>query len=417
MKYSFKVDESVEKLLPDTVENMRGRLYATKYFTSFVDDDDFENKQFDRYVSKVEKFLKEQLSIITPDRVQPDDVQWYLWSILYIYYKDFEQNDESDIKGTLCMMIYDYHIKPEIKTYDAMMKRAEEESNLLKNTDGIKSNVLDVDKAKKMPSLIAKELRAVCKEFIRSRSSNNMLIDRSTYFSTLPNTTEDAIYIIRETLNRTVIDIERLVRSVLFESFVETRKNDIVSSLMKQLEEVKSENDDKDSQIKELQMKLKVLQEKYDSAINYNFDVLEEAKDYSNAVCRENQKLKTKYNALLRRYKSLTGNLNTVPDAAGELFDDIIPELDTTKRYLFILGREVTYQSRIAEVFPNALFATKVVNISKMDVDSVVIVTSCIDHDVYYGMKSQCKSQNIPFVHCEHSNIELIKQLLQNELY
>ena len=85
-------------------------------------------------------------------------------------------------------------------------------------------------------------------------------------------------------------------------------------------------------------------------------------------------------------------------------------------KYLFVLSEESSFMDVITDAFPNVEFCFENKNISKKGYDMVVCITSHIDHSTYLGIKAQCKTNSIPFVHCKHSNIPLIRQLMSEQL-
>ena len=90
--------------------------------------------------------------------------------------------------------------------------------------------------------------------------------------------------------------------------------------------------------------------------------------------------------------------------------------MDPNGKYLFVLSEESSFMDVITDAFPNVEFCFENKNISKKGYDMVVCITSHIDHSTYLGIKAQCKTNSIPFVHCKHSNIPLIRQLMSEQL-
>ena len=41
-------------------------------------------------------------------------------------------------------------------------------------------------------------------------------------------------------------------------------------------------------------------------------------------------------------------------------------------------------------------------------------MTTHIDHPTYYGIKADCKNNNIPLIHCNNANVDLIKDTIWN---
>ena len=93
---------------------------------------------------------------------------------------------------------------------------------------------------------------------------------------------------------------------------------------------------------------------------------------------------------------------------------ETIVDVDMNARYLFIIGSDIPLQTTLKKEFPNAEFASKTIHLTHTKYDMVIALTSCIDHKYYLAIKKQCKDHDIPFVHCPHSNIEMMRTVIFN---
>lgn len=399
-----QIESDIDKLM------MNGRnSEMIRYWHSFVSKDGFENKQFERYVEKVKDALRDFLPIFLPKKSCCHSVERMLLVMLAIYHTPYESSKtQKDVDG-IYQFMHNYIIYTDKLNFAEILSSDDYETKKLEKA-------LDVNRETHTAvECILYELRYACKEFIRKRASINPNIDKSSYFATLPKTQIELLEIVQNTLNWTSIDIERSIRSNFNEALVNTKKEEFVEELTEKVNNMAKELESNEQQIKTLKCTISDLTTKLSTVGNKCTDCQLDKKEYIDALIRENQKIKTRYGELLNKYHTIKRGSTDMDISIDN--DFALPELDVTKRYLFIVGEEITFQSKITKAFPNALFTCKMQSLNQMDIECVIAITSCIDHSLYYGMKSHCKSQNIPFIHCEHSNVELIKQLLINTLY
>ena len=410
MNSSFDINgaQSLEDHVCNAAQKKKG-VETIRYLTSFVDKAGFENKQFDRYVAKVKDMLRDLLPGFLPERMHAHSTDLMLFQMLVFYHTPFESESMKKDVTNIYKFMHEYMIRAEKLNFAEKLTSSEFKTEDLIETLGVEVEIYCVK------DYIAYELRSACKEFIRKKSALNSNVDKSSYFSTLPKNQIELLEIVQNTLNWTTIDIERSIRSDFSEALVSSKKDEFVNELTDKISNLQNELKEKALELQEMKNVVIGLSAKVSVSNQKCVECTSDKNEYIEALKRENQKLKARYNDLFDKYKSAYGEAMTQNDDIGESLT--LPELDTSKRYLFVVGEEITFQSKLSEAFPNSSFTSKIQSISQMDIECVIAITSCIDHSVYYGMKNQCKSQNVPFIHCEHSNVELIKQLLLNALY
>ena len=183
-----------------------------------------------------------------------------------------------------------------------------------------------------------------------------------------------------------------------------------ISKKIDECNKLSSKLSDTESQLKASNNKILQLNKKLTESID---ERLKESNEYNDALRRENEKIRKQYKDLMRKYlESKNKEQGTISDAEQASIE--LPELNVNGRYAFIVYDDVTFRRSILDNFPNSIIIDSQTLIDPVSIDMVVVITTHIDHATYLGMKRQCKNKNIPLVHCEHSNIDLIKQLMLN---
>lgn len=261
--------------------------------------------------------------------------------------------------------------------------------------------------------LVDKALYNVCLDYMRYRRTKNDLLNEQNMFFELPDTVEDYIMIMKGVFDRVYTELilftnipeVRDTRSIPdFEK--EARKNyeDEIDALRKQNELLSKEN----TSLKK-QADTSITFEEVENRVQ---DAYKDCSEMITLTNRKYSKLLNKYNALAEKYNALS------KDAADGDYKDsaepVIPsEIDTNKRYVFIVEEDVGFTEQIKDEFPNAVFSNSE-NIKEMNCDLVVFLTAFVSHSKYLNIKNQCKSNNIPFVHCAFTNVEMIKNAIRS---
>lgn len=269
---------------------------------------------------------------------------------------------------------------------------------------------------------VEEEMKLICHEFIRKRSASMKDIDESNYFLTLPDTPALALELLGEILSRVEVDMERTVckRAAIidnleqsFEKFVDRKVLDLeieLRELKELIEEKDRELEDKNALLKRSYTNVATLEE-------YKKEGQQELLEYNKSLQRENAKVKDKYNQLLVKYEELKkNNIDTKTGKESISVEEMqLKELDVNGRYMFVIGRNTTFEGKLQEAFPNSTIISSNMPIG-ISTEMVVVLTQCIDHSLYYDVKNQCKQKKIKMIHTEYSNIELIKQMMQTEM-
>ena len=133
-----------------------------------------------------------------------------------------------------------------------------------------------------------------------------------------------------------------------------------------------------------------------------------------NELVAQNKDLQKKLKITEDKYDELNEYIKVV-EYDENLDDETEVEIDTSRRYLFISskGKEgYNINKIILDTFPNAKIEYGIVNIPAKYTDMVVILTSYTKHNIYYGIKEQCKNKNIPMIHCRQHSIAGIKRAI-----
>lgn len=388
---------------------------ASKFFESFVYNDDFTGKRFNRYVEKTKEYIFDKVSTIFPDMNEENETckemrnfNDFVTEFLYSYY--FYPKETKEAYSTFSHIIHEYKLLPAQITNKEKLDYLETFFMMPNEVDDNDYTIYD---------FIEYETRIACREFIKERAMKMDHVDSSNYFLTLVDNTNDALMILTDVLNWVHIDLQEMLSKKVdnkgeASSNVDSKAVDILNEQIKDMTSVL------DALKKELEVKDKKINELSDKLSKKEKEVKElagEHIEYNNALERENSKLKGKYNDLLGKYNDLKQKAESKDnEEIIEAQEKEIKELDLNGNYLFIISNAATFKGKIQETFPNANFSNNS-NINVNNVDMVVIITTHVDHSTYYRVKDICKTNNVPVIHCKFSNIELIKQLMWNELY
>ena len=375
---------------------------TNKFINNFVDNEKFMNKRFDRYVNKTkESILGYCKTVYAHFFVKQDD--------------KFQISNLNDFTIAFFQTIYSEDILENKKEHD--FKTILDTINIyavpaleynIDNGEFMASILLEPDKT--LYDTIDTEICATCKDFIKIKSIRDMSINENNYFLTIPEQPQDILEFLHILFNRVYIDLERILKSEVTSAFLSTVNDEVVKELDNSLLEEQEKNQEYEVKIKELEQQVIQLKDQLSKTDNIIKDSLKESTEHKLTLIRQNEKLKNKYNTLLNKYKNLKYEENDIVEIEEEEYK----EVDLDAKYLFVLSEDATFKNVISKTFKNATFASdnSVINPSK--VDMVIVITTHISHSIYYGVKKQCKNKNIPLLHCEFSNIELIKDIIWN---
>mgnify|MGYP003291405928 CR=1 FL=1 len=238
-------------------------------------------------------------------------------------------------------------------------------------------------------------------------------IKQDNYYSDLPD--GHLIFVIYARLVRTLsYDLNSLM---LFLSKrnnrYETLNNDI-SDKQKEIDSLLEEKAKLNEQIKSLENQIRNQKKEYADLKSKKSDRVIEMEQYSEVLLRDKNKIKSKYDDLFEKYKKLKSETSSNVEES-EVVSDFI-DVDINKRYGFVIFDDVTFINALKEAFPNCVILSNNNNISPKALDMVIAITTHINHSTYLGIKKQCNDKKIPIIHCEFTNVGLIKEVIWNYL-
>lgn len=371
-----------------------------EYRCSFVYCKSFESKRFDRFVSKVEDLvLQNYIKIVFED---------FLDLPIQDGNNEFEIRNFSDFIVAFFQYMYSEEETPEAELfYSLLFHRYSFNSTEVYFSQELFDELLGNpyrDSANSLANFIKEETREVCKEFIQKRTFEEEGIDVDNYFLILPDCFDDYVYIFDNVINYVKIDIENFASSQIENKLLETISDDAIKDLKKEVEILETKVEKLKQEILLKEDKIKSLRKKIED--NEKNEKTENLIEQNISLQRKIEKADRRYNDLLEKYNRLKEQ-NT--QAHNEEVIEEQQEVDLNKRYCFVAYGDITFLNDILSVFPNSFFLTKNSDINNISADLVICLTEHIDHSTYYDVKKRCSNRNIPFIHCKHSNVELIK--------
>jgi hypothetical protein len=223
------------------------------------------------------------------------------------------------------------------------------------------------------------------------------------------------MFIFGDIVDRISVDLERLMAKYRVKTAADDFKDNKIEELNTKLNDLEKDNEEIKKENQRHKTTIGNLKSQIDSLNSAKKEEIEEYEELNLALQRKNNKITNNYNSLLSKYEALKKQLGISEEVDDR--EEIIQELDMNGRYTFIVYDDVTFKGQIRSAFPNAEFASKSKQVKYDSTDMVIMLTSHIDHSTYYDVRNKCKNLGVPAIHCEHTNIDLIKQLMWNELY
>lgn len=380
-------------------------LMECEYRDSFVFDEDFTGKRFQRYVNKIKNFIYDKyINIVYEDIANTlsskNLVEFIIEFFQNYYLTDYE---DDDMDGMLFDCFYEYCHPTEKDDLD--------EQSLF--------NYLlmpHMDAPLSFEDIINKEIEKVCKDYIRFRCIEMKEVDESNYFQTLPENPGYAMVLFDRIVNYIKIDIDNFCSQKRAKEMRKILKQKTVKTLADENNELSDRIEELEKEVVENKKTINILNSKLKhSSLPKKSNEIQLLSEQNEALVRQNDKLKEKYNQLLNKYEALKEK-NKEKITEREKQEEELKELNKDGKYLFISYEDVTFKRAVLDEFPNSDFCDSNININASSVDLVVVLTEHINHSTYYAIKEQCKQKNIPLVHCRFSNLELIKELMWNTL-
>lgn len=388
----------------ETGRNMGIYNSSQNYIYSFVYNENFGGKRFSRYLQKVKSEVEDFICRISCN----DDVNFIDWVIemIYRYYQDDQKQEAID--------------KFEHNTtghyYDIIRNRAYEFESV-----DVKEFLLDPYKKygnKSIEDMINEEFANACKLHIARQCTMHQEITEDNYNITLPRVSDrkyaEIWDIISNTINWSMRDIRNLAVDIKAEEMsVSAMRNKYVARLLDDLEEFEEKIATLEKENETLQQQVSVLKSKLNTKPDALEDLVKPYKDANEELRRRLASLQKKYDALeekcQKEYKQ-EEVVNTASVPSEEVVETL--DIDTEARYVFLVDPALPVAQRLLEEFPNCIVTKSNDNIDAKTTDFVVALTKSMRHDVYHGMRTQCKNKNIPFLHCHKTNVEFIKNTI-----
>lgn len=288
-----------------------------------------------------------------------------------------------------------------------------------------------------------------CKKYIRSKAARNLEINNKDIYHNnmniigLPDSIEDYIRIFDDVVNIIYTDVKILSlfeensesnnainlenEKKLFDETLKNTKSEYEKEKNLILKQLKKSEKEKDV----LLNKIKKLETTHNEKNKKARDVTNKALSQNTSLLKENDKLRKEMQILQDKLAKSEGkeevkpsknksNINSEDLQEQEIIEDeainIKKDFDTQGRYLFVACDNNFLYEKIKKNFPNSKITKKSVNIRNMKLDAVILITSCIKHNVYYEMKDICKAAGVPFISCRNYNIDKMKELFCPEL-
>lgn len=401
------------KLKPESYAKQcsEASIHTGKYIKNFSCEEVFTGKRFQRYLNKtaehILEFYKQIIGVYMENPVKNIE-DWFIELIQISFSREEEEEDDADIRITDLIHPYAFPAPPD----------------LLEDTQQVLDIFLDEPYLKKngTPSLIdfiQQEFANACREHIARKSIEDMSINESNYFLTIPDTDIDYLLIIQHTLDWTIIDIEHFLKSQFTEAGIALFMNENFQTMEEEKNALEEELKQKSEELFLTQQKLKNEQEwknekQKRSQDEHLSNECIELKRQLAAEQKKNQMLQEKQVRLQetnRELEQMLETLSCIEETADE--DDFC--LDMNGHYIFLVDDSLPVSSRLKEEFPNAVLYKNNTNINASATDMVICLTKSITHTAYNGFKQQCRDKNIPFMHCPKTNLEFIKKAMDLE--
>lgn len=398
---NMKIDPSMKPERIKKIEKMNEFLY------NFTDFDNFQSKRFERYIAKARDNVGVYLNTIysyyfLTDESIVTDLNTIIIDVFRAY---FEGTDEESNLPHVINTFNKSSLPPILSIFNIFNKYSVDA--LEYNIDSQKMEIFN--NKRMMSSIIDDEFIETSKDFIKRKALINENISEHNYFLTLPETNEDIVQFIHILFNRIYIDIERIIKSKITDEYLHVVSDNMILTLDKENETLKKDIEQLNKKISSLEYKNKSLQAKIDNNDKILKEKVNEINEDKSFLERQNNKLKNKYDDIVHKYNILKDSVDN-PDIIEEVHK--YKEVDLNLRYLFVISEEATFMNVISDTFKNATFVTESKSINENKIDMVISITTHIDHSTYYSIKNQCKTKNIPFLHCTFSNVDLIKETI-----
>lgn len=266
-------------------------------------------------------------------------------------------------------------------------------------------------------NIIEAEFDESCFEYLHSRiAEENSTVNYDNFtIHGLPRGDGEAMSIVRNTIDHAAMDLLNCTREENAVTF-ESRDGSKIykEAIAKAKEEIEAVRDELEKE-KEKNFTLRKKLQGFDEAKNKEFESL---KEENKELYHEKSKLEKRNTALEAECERLKKMIADMQRDAIEEDEDVARngekpvEVDTTKKYIFIMDGYPFGEEQILKTFPNSQIVGDYVEFNPLTVDAVVCITSRVKHYVYYSTKDYCKKKGVPFIHSTRANPEMIKRAI-----
>ena len=427
----FKAHEDLLK------QNAKEVVAVARYLVCpFIYEEGFEDKRFDRYVQKAKDCIADNFlakRYLMEGESTKDLVIDYMVSCLLLHlacHGDDSFNEEVALFlmcETPVGMCHEYVKKPYHLRIVTECEPGEDDIEEL----GVGYLKLVIDSFRdfkekyEITQIVEKEFRKALLLYINKQYALDEDIDKTTYFKTLPINIIDILDIINNTINWSVIDVERVVSADSKDKELEELTDDETRTTMKENEDLKKMLKKRDEEIEHANLQIKALNKQLSEKEQERVNDIKSLMNENKSLCKKSADLQKLADSLSKKCDELTKAERTEDfifakeleeeNKNSKVFKDA-NDLDVNGKYAFIISYPTqNFINRIKEFFPNSSVITDIVSLNPKNIDAVVAFSSCVTHSLYLGLKAQCKNRNIPFLHCKNMNIELAKELLSKE--
>jgi len=391
------METKLETVLKNTISTIE--LIDDTYLHSFALKDDFRGKRFSRYVGKVKSELYEFVKQATPN-----------FELIYKY-KGFQTTNIADYFYAN-LVIYTHSLDdtfPYVKQLLHLFNIPEVPSVILdpKNLELIEDTL---SQGEVIYSMIESELENVCQDYIAYMDGKNKDVNEINYIKmTLPLSNTDCLKLLNESFFKMIVSLEHLI---MINNDYSTDLGKEIIDACKQLQFMNEENE----QLKEKLQTETELVEKLKNTIHENEE------KHRKLLNKTTEELRRENYELLKELDQLKEKRTINEKIEKEVIQEKIKEDVQEKinvqqlRLLFIISDRCTFLNELQAAFPNAKITFKNYQLSIPKYECVVVFTSYVNHTTYYHVKDICKQTNTPLLHCANSNIEKVKELLDEKI-
>lgn len=460
-------------MMHDMPDNTHKNTRFTEFIQPFVCDDDFLGKRFNRYVDKVKAGIVRIMSnnaedfcianlALTKGQISFENL---IKTHLFFFYqlKEIEWFDDEFVNDEENDNFFETTDKKEKEKFVLMVKsQIKNEPSVAYVNDSmrglLKNDFVTYDFIKKCSSaassscvlfetkneneelhsytildIINAELKIACSNWIRRQSFLSQSITKANYQLTLPEDDTDLLFIYEDVVNGVGECIQNYAIDMkAFQQARSERDNDMIDSyreeiqsLKKEIKRIKKENERLNERVEHTNKKAFELLYQRKQSGN---DVQEQIKEATAEVTKENTEIRRNYMKLDKRYHDLQKKYNRLKHQQGnaeneqdflvaeDSSEQDIDTLDKNGRYVFVMDDPASYTKKFSDEFPNSICADSNVKIDANKTDLVIMLTSHLGHDTYTPIRAQCKINEIPLVHCTHSNLDIVKEAMKSVL-